>query len=54
VVSSSNDIANTYFASGVRKVSYDVTDYIDMLVQEASSFVKVISPYTTLLSHHKL
>lgn len=43
VVSSSNDIANTYFATGVRKLNYDVPNYTDMLVQQASSFVKVIS-----------
>ncbi|KAH1109415.1 hypothetical protein AAZX31_04G022000 [Glycine max] len=40
VVSSSNDIANTYFATGVRKLNYDVPNYTDMLVQQASSFVK--------------
>ncbi|RDX72032.1 GDSL esterase/lipase EXL3, partial [Mucuna pruriens] len=40
VVSSSNDIANTYFASGARKLQYDVPTYTDMLVQTASSFVK--------------
>ena len=54
VVSSSNDIANTYFATGVRKLNYDVPNYTDMLVQQASSFVKVISLCTILLSHHKL
>jgi len=43
VVSSSNDIANTYFASGIRKLDHDVPRYTDMLVQLASSFVKVIS-----------
>ncbi|KAG2400719.1 GDSL esterase/lipase [Vigna angularis] len=41
VVSSSNDIANTYFASGIRKLDYDVPSYTDMLVQLASSFVKI-------------
>ncbi|ESW08100.1 hypothetical protein PHAVU_009G018300 [Phaseolus vulgaris] len=40
VVSSSNDIANTYFASGIRKLDHDVPRYTDMLVQLASSFVK--------------
>ncbi|RDX62481.1 GDSL esterase/lipase, partial [Mucuna pruriens] len=40
VVSSSNDIANTYFAFGVRKLQYDIPTYTDMLVQIASSFVK--------------
>ncbi|XP_022636032.1 GDSL esterase/lipase At3g14820 [Vigna radiata var. radiata] len=40
VVSSSNDIANTYFASGIRKLDYDVPSYTDVLVQLASSFVK--------------
>ncbi|RDX72255.1 GDSL esterase/lipase, partial [Mucuna pruriens] len=41
-VSSSNNIANTYFASRVRKLQYDVPTYTDMLVQVASSFVKVV------------
>ncbi|KAL2346229.1 hypothetical protein Fmac_000229 [Flemingia macrophylla] len=40
VVSSSNDIANTYFATGARKLQYDIPSYTDMLVQTASSFVK--------------
>lgn len=40
LVSSSNDIANTYFATGARKLHYDIPSYTDMLVQAASSFVK--------------
>ncbi|KAJ1387613.1 SGNH hydrolase superfamily [Sesbania bispinosa] len=40
VVSSSNDIANSYFATGIRKMQYDVPSYDDMLVQVASSFIK--------------
>lgn len=46
VVSSSNDIANTYFASGIRKLDYDVPSYTDVLVQLASSFVKVVISYS--------
>lgn len=43
VAASSNDIANSYFATGIRKVQYDISSYTDMLVQFASSFIKVIS-----------
>ena len=43
VVASSNDIANSYFATGIRKAQYDIGSYTDMLLQLASSFIKVIS-----------
>ncbi|XP_027356992.1 GDSL esterase/lipase EXL3-like [Abrus precatorius] len=42
VVASSNDIANTYYAAGIRRLHYDIPSYTDMLVQFASSFVKDI------------
>ncbi|KAL7155518.1 hypothetical protein ABFS83_03G080000 [Erythranthe nasuta] len=36
----SNDIANTYFTSPLRKFQYDVRSYTDLLVNHASSFVQ--------------
>ncbi|XP_061359301.1 GDSL esterase/lipase EXL3-like [Gastrolobium bilobum] len=42
VVASSNDIANSYYASGIRKAQYDINSYTDMLSQFASSFIKEI------------
>lgn len=42
VVASSNDIANSYYATGIRKLQYDIGSYSDFLSQLASSFVKVI------------
>lgn len=43
LVLSSNDIANSYFNSGVRKAQYDFPSYADLLLQYASSFIQVIS-----------
>jgi hypothetical protein len=46
-VASSNDIANTYFITGIRRLHYDVPSYTDLLVKSASNFVKVTSfPYS--------
>ncbi|XP_057747005.1 GDSL esterase/lipase EXL3-like [Arachis stenosperma] len=42
VVASSNDISNSYFATGIRKAQYDINSYTDMLVQIASSFIMEI------------
>jgi hypothetical protein len=42
-VASSNDIANTYFLSGIRRLDYDFPSYTDILVKSASNFVKVTS-----------
>ncbi|XP_062165467.1 GDSL esterase/lipase EXL3-like [Alnus glutinosa] len=39
-VASSNDIANTYFITGIRRLHYDVPSYTDLLVKSASNFVK--------------
>lgn len=41
VVASSNDIANTYFVAGVRKLEYDVPSYTDLMLNHASDFFKV-------------
>ncbi|KAE8057282.1 hypothetical protein FH972_013986 [Carpinus fangiana] len=40
LVASSNDIANTYFLTGIRRLHYDVPSYTDFLVKAASSFAK--------------
>ncbi|KAG2698297.1 hypothetical protein I3760_07G144900 [Carya illinoinensis] len=40
LVASSNDIGNTYFTTGIRKLQYDVASYTDLLVNLASNFVK--------------
>nr|POE95067.1 gdsl esterase/lipase exl3 [Quercus suber] len=40
VVASSNDIANTYFLTGIRKVEYDIPSYADLLLNSASNFIK--------------
>ncbi|CAH9054954.1 unnamed protein product [Cuscuta europaea] len=40
VVAGSNDIANTYFTLGLRRLQYDVNSYTDLLVQKASSFIQ--------------
>lgn len=40
VVASSNDIANTYFTSGVRKLNYDVASYTDLMLNYASQFLR--------------
>ncbi|MED6106381.1 hypothetical protein PIB30_004154 [Stylosanthes scabra] len=42
VVASSNDIANSYFSTGIRKAQYDVNSYTNMLAQIASSFIMEI------------
>ena len=45
VVAGSNDIANAYYLSGIRKAKYDVPSYTDLLLNLSSTFVKV-SPYS--------
>lgn len=41
VVAGSDDLANTYFTIRLRKLQYDVPAYTDLMVNSASSFVKV-------------
>jgi hypothetical protein len=49
LVASSNDIANTYFLTGIRRLHYDVPSYTDFLVKAASGFAKVtIFAYSSL------
>ncbi|KAK4606159.1 hypothetical protein RGQ29_000429 [Quercus rubra] len=40
VVAGSNDIANAYYLSGIRKAKYDVPSYTDLLLNLSSTFVK--------------
>ncbi|KAH0990633.1 hypothetical protein GBA52_002116 [Prunus armeniaca] len=40
VVAGSNDISNTYFLTGMRKLEYDVPSYTDLMLNYASEFVK--------------
>ncbi|CAL2233036.1 unnamed protein product [Prunus armeniaca] len=40
VVASSNDLANTYFVTGIRKLEYDVPSYTDLMLNHASDFLK--------------
>ena len=42
VVAGSDDIANTYFVLGARKLQYDIPAYTDLMVNSASNFFKVI------------
>ncbi|XP_019054471.1 PREDICTED: GDSL esterase/lipase EXL3-like [Nelumbo nucifera] len=40
VCAGSDDLANTYFTTPFRKLSYDVPSYTDLMLQSASSFVQ--------------
>ncbi|VFQ76915.1 unnamed protein product [Cuscuta campestris] len=40
VVAGSNDIANTYFTFGLRRLQYDVDSYTDLIVRKASTFIQ--------------
>ncbi|KAM7517291.1 hypothetical protein LguiA_006874 [Lonicera macranthoides] len=42
VVAGSDDLANTYFTIGIRKLKYNVDSYTDLLVTSASEFVQEI------------
>ncbi|CAL5332115.1 unnamed protein product [Camellia sinensis] len=40
VLAGSDDLTNTYFTAGIRKLQYDINSYTDLVVQYASDFVK--------------
>ncbi|KAJ7966899.1 GDSL esterase/lipase [Quillaja saponaria] len=40
VVAGSNDLANSYFTTGIRKLQYDIPSYTDLMLKHASAFVK--------------
>lgn len=42
VIAGSDDLANTYFTIGIRRLHYDVNSYTDLMVRGASNFVKVL------------
>ncbi|KAK9071878.1 hypothetical protein SSX86_008308 [Deinandra increscens subsp. villosa] len=42
VVAGSDDLANTYFTIGIRKLQYDIASYADLMVSSASNFIRDI------------
>ncbi|KAL4578993.1 hypothetical protein LXL04_015128 [Taraxacum kok-saghyz] len=42
VVAGSDDLANTYFTIGIRKLQYDIPSYTNLMVSSASDFIKDI------------
>lgn len=41
IVTGTQDIANTYFTTWLRKLQYDLPSYINFVAQQASSFYQV-------------
>jgi hypothetical protein len=41
VCAGSDDIANNYYLAPVRPLQYDISAYVDFLVQQASDFMRV-------------
>ncbi|KAJ9542273.1 hypothetical protein OSB04_028779 [Centaurea solstitialis] len=41
VVAGSDDLANTYFTIGIRRLQYDIPSYGNLMVSSASKFIKV-------------
>ncbi|KAK1441040.1 hypothetical protein QVD17_06876 [Tagetes erecta] len=42
VVAGSDDLANTYFTIGIRRLQYDIPSYTDLMVSSASNFIQDI------------
>ncbi|KAI3776498.1 hypothetical protein L1987_46283 [Smallanthus sonchifolius] len=42
VVAGSDDLANTYFTIGIRRLQYDIPSYADLMVSSASNFIQDI------------
>ncbi|XP_071703401.1 GDSL esterase/lipase EXL3-like [Rutidosis leptorrhynchoides] len=42
VVAGSDDLANTYFIIGIRKLQYDIPSYADLMVSSGSNFIQEI------------
>nr|GME06192.1 GDSL esterase/lipase EXL3-like [Ipomoea batatas] len=40
VVAGSDDLANTYFTVGLRRLQYDINSYTDLMVEGASTFIQ--------------
>jgi len=51
VVAGTDDLTNTYFLIGTRRLQYDVNSYTDFLVQSASQFVMVCIFLFNFLTH---
>lgn len=43
ICTGSDDIANTYFSTPLRKYDYDIPSYTDLMVRSASAFYQVIA-----------
>lgn len=41
VVAGSDDLANTYYTIGIRRLQYDISSYADFLAASASTFLQV-------------
>lgn len=42
VIVGTDDLANTYFALGIRRLQYNLDSYTDLMVDYASKFAQVI------------
>lgn len=47
VVAGSDDLANTYFTVGIRRLQYDVNGYTDLMAAGASEFIQVCTPISS-------
>jgi len=50
VVAGSDDLTNTYFTAGIRKLNYDIKAYTNFLVDSASDFIRVYILVSSLTS----
>lgn len=41
VIAGSDDLANTYFSTGVGRLEYDIVSYTNLMVNSAFNFTKV-------------
>lgn len=42
VIAGSDDLANTYFSTGVGRLEYDIVSYTNLMVDSAFNFIKVL------------
>lgn len=49
MVAGSDDLANTYFTVGLRRLQYDINSYTDLMVEGASTFIQVGSLQLTVI-----
>lgn len=50
VVAGSDDLANTYYTIGIRRLQYDISSYADFLAASASIFLQVTFSISTHFS----